>query len=230
MSKGTFAIVFAGQLVEGFSVEQVQVNFAKLFKVKPSSIAPMFSGKPVAIKKGLDEATAKKYQQVMSKAGALVRAVDLATLAKKQAPAAQIAATQEPSAVQELTLAEPGVQIVPPEKFEALKIDTAHFDMAAAGATLIEARVFVPLDVDISALSMAEPGAQIVQPEVIEALEVDTAQLSMAEPGVNLIKSSEMEPLNVDTSALSMAEPGVTLVKAETYVPADIDTSQLSLS
>lgn len=224
MSKGTFAIVFAGQLVEGFSVEQVQVNFAKLFKVKPSRIAPMFSGKPVAIKKGLDEATAKKYQQVMSKAGALVRAVDLATLAKKQAPAAQTAATQE------LTLAEPGVQIVPPEKFEALKIDTAHFDMAAAGATLIEARVFVPLDVDISALSMAEPGAQIVQPEVIEALEVDTAQLSMAEPGVDLIKSSEMEPLNVDTSALSMAEPGVTLVKAETYVPADIDTSQLSLS
>lgn len=207
MSNTTFAVIFSGQLVEGARVEQVQANFSQLFKVELARVMPMFCGKPVTIKKGIDEATAKKYQQALLQAGAICQVVDLAAVAPPVPAAsttpAAVAAT--PVGGLNATLAEPGVIIKEPEEVPPLQVDISHLSMGAVGEIIIEPAVTAELEVDVSALSMAEPGAQLVPPSEVEALQVDVSGLSMAEPGVFLKEPEKIEPAQIDTSKLSLA-------------------------
>jgi len=71
MSGNTFEVVFDGKLVEGASVDQVKQNVATLFRVEVAKVERLFSGERVVIKKGIDEAAAKKYQLALLKAGAV---------------------------------------------------------------------------------------------------------------------------------------------------------------
>ncbi|MEW6647903.1 MAG: hypothetical protein AB1450_11945 [Pseudomonadota bacterium] len=216
MSNTTFAVIFSGQLVEGARVEQVQANFSQLFKVELARITPMFCGKPVTIKKGIDEATAKKYQQALLQAGAICQVVDLAAAAPaaaQQAPAAPAAGTAPaaapvaaaPAGGLNATLAEPGVIIKEPEEVPPLQVDISHLSMGAVGETIIQPAATAELKVDVSALSMAEPGVQLVPPSEVEALQVDVSALTMAEPGVILKEPEKVEPAQIDTSKISLA-------------------------
>ncbi len=191
MADNTYAVVFTGQLVEGADPEQVKANFAVLFKVEPERVAPMFTGKPVTIRKGLDEATAGKYQQALLKAGAVCRLVDQtavepaaptpppATPAQPQPPAAKPDDTSPAVAALNATLAEPGVTLIEPTVVEAARIDTSHLTMAEVGVTLVETVPVAELQVDVSRLTMAEAGALLVMPGAVERLEVDTSALSL---------------------------------------------------
>ncbi|GAB4294115.1 MAG: hypothetical protein Kow0096_10100 [Thiohalomonadaceae bacterium] len=214
MSNTTFAVIFSGQLVEGARVEQVQANFSQLFKVELSRITPMFCGKPVTIKKGIDEATAKKYQQALLQAGAICQVVDLAAAtpaAAQQAPAAPAADTAPvpvaaaPAGGLNATLAEPGAIIKEPEEVPPLQVDISHLSMGEVGETIIEPTAPTELEVDVSALSLAEPGVLLVPPSEVEALQVDVSALSMAEPGVILKEPEQVEPPQIDISKISLA-------------------------
>ncbi len=223
MSDNRFAVVFAGQLVEGARPEQVKANFAQLFKVDMARIEPMFGGKPVTIKKGVDEATAKKYQQALLQAGAVCQVVDLAApqaaapstpaarpaeVPAAPAPAAAPAAAAEPATgvtALNATLAEPGVTLIEPAQVQAAQIETDHLSMGAVGETLVEAEHVPDLQVDLSQLSMAEAGVQLIPPSSIEAPAIDVSQLSMAEPGVILKEPEEVPPAKIDTSKISLA-------------------------
>lgn len=196
MSGNTFAVVFSGQLAEGAAAEQVKANLARLFKVEVASVAPMFSGKPVAIKKGLDEATARKYQQAFLQAGALCQVIDTAAAGKPAAQAATPTVARAPAmppapprpAVQptasvpvlNATLAEPGVLLKEPEKVAPLRVDISRLSLGAVGETLVQSQPTARLQVDISALSMAEPGAMLKEPEEVKALEIDTSRIGLA--------------------------------------------------
>lgn len=196
MSATTFAVVFTGQVVEGADVEQVKASLARLFKVELARVASMFSGKPTAIKTGLDEATARKYQEVLRQAGALCQVIDMAAVRKPAAPAATPTAPRipapptpptkpavqptAPAPVLNATLAEPGVLLKEPEEVSPLQVDISRLRLGAAGETLVEAKPAVELQVDTSALSMAEPGAMLKEPEEVKALEIDTSKIRLA--------------------------------------------------
>jgi len=66
-----FKVVFCGELISEYEINQVKQNLAALYKVPLTKIDPWFSGKPVTIRKGLAEATARKYKKAFEKAGAI---------------------------------------------------------------------------------------------------------------------------------------------------------------
>ena len=210
MGVKTFQIVYQGQTIPGASREKVKANLAKLFKAPAAKIEPLFSGKPVVIKKNLDEATARKYLIAFKRAGAVARVVNTARARPRPegsagGGSAPTAATQKSAgALAGVTVDQPGVVIVEPQRSEPPAIDTAH-------------------------LSMDRPGATLAEPEPVAPPQVNTEGMSLDEPGVKLVEQADAPPLEVDTSGLSMDEPGATLVEPEPVEAPAIDTSSLAL-
>jgi hypothetical protein len=212
----TYDVVFTGVIVPGRDQAQVRRNLAALFKTEPAKIEPLFSGKRFVIKKGLDEATALKYQQALREAGAIVHIEPVAAspeAASKpvSAPAAHPAISPAPAAPApqaprglEATIDPPGVRLVAPERIEAPHIDTSHLHMDPPGVVLVPPLETPPLAVDLSGLSVAEPGVTLVEHPVTPEIRVDTSALSLAAPGVQLVEPNNMTTPDIDTSKLSL--------------------------
>lgn len=66
-----FSVVLTGKLADGFELPQVKDNIAGLFKLAPEKVDRLFSGKPVALKRGVDKAQAMKLRNALARAGAL---------------------------------------------------------------------------------------------------------------------------------------------------------------
>ena len=206
MSDTTYTVIFSGQLVEGADAEAVKANFARLFKVELARVEPMFSGKPAIIKKGVDEATANKYQQALRQAGALCELVP-----------SQPAAAQAP--VPPAAPAATGAQPTPASS------ETVSPSTLPAPATPTEAAP----DVSTLNATIAEPGVVLIEPEQVETPQIETSHLSMDEVGVTLVEAEAVPDLQVDISTLTMAEPGVVLKEPEEVEVPNIDTSGMSL-
>lgn len=70
-----YKVVFKGAVAEGFELEQVKRNLQASFKYDEATIAKLFSGQAVTIKRNLDLETAKKYAAAFAKVGALCEIV-----------------------------------------------------------------------------------------------------------------------------------------------------------
>lgn len=70
MSAPTYSVIFRGDLQPGYTVADVKANFARLFKAGPDTVEKLFSGRPLAIKKGLGQAQAEQLQATLTKLGA----------------------------------------------------------------------------------------------------------------------------------------------------------------
>ena len=88
MNEERFDLVFSGELVAGFDVAQVKKNIQALFRIDDAKVLVLFSGKPIALRKGLDADAANKYRVAMKKAGARVDVV-LSREPPPQAPSAK---------------------------------------------------------------------------------------------------------------------------------------------
>jgi len=245
MSGKTFAVVFSGKLVEGASVERVKGNVAKLFKVEVAKIERLFSGARVVIKKGLDEATAKKYQIALAKAGALCGVVNAAaaTAQPVKPPAPQPGTPVTMSAAVSTAGSVSGGRSAPATQNTASGLtksvvkeapgslgDLADAILDAPGAVLVQHQDVAPPKLDLSGLSMDQPGTILGEHKEVAPPTVDLSGISMAGPGADIGKAEEVQDLAVDLSGLSMDEPGATLVEHEEVPEPQIDTSQLSVS
>ena len=68
--RGEYKVVFKGNVLEGFTKEQVVANIAKLTKLPSEKIQKkFFSGKAVIIRRAHDETHAQKLQQLFTNAG-----------------------------------------------------------------------------------------------------------------------------------------------------------------
>ncbi len=66
------SIVFSGKIRDGATQEETRRNLAEMFKIGDSAILErVFSGKPVILKKGLDENEARKQEMILYMAGAV---------------------------------------------------------------------------------------------------------------------------------------------------------------
>ena len=83
----TYTIVFKGEILDGADSSAVQQKVAAMFKADAAKLAALFSGKPVAIKKNVDEATANKFVAAFAKAGAKAYAKNMAEPAPSKASA-----------------------------------------------------------------------------------------------------------------------------------------------
>ena len=73
MSSVTYAIVFSGQIVDGFQPISVKAHMAKLLKLDAEKMAILFSGKQVVIKRTPDKEQAVKYGTALKKIGADIK-------------------------------------------------------------------------------------------------------------------------------------------------------------
>lgn len=231
MSEKTFEVVFNGKLLEGADPAKVKANVAALFKVEVAKVERLFSGATVSIKKGVDEATAKKYQMALYKAGAITGVVNRAAgaAAPKAAAARPAAPKAAAPAVTKGSAADAGLQKSVVKQAPAGVGELAGANIDAPGTVLVEHRDTPPPQIDTSALTLDLPGAELVEHEEVAEPEFDLSGISMGAEGEALGEETPFEPLQVDTSGMSMDEPGVVLKEHEKVAEPQIDTSKLSL-
>ena len=70
MAEGPYSVVFKG-VAQGRRPDEVKRNLGAIYKKKPQMVDTFFKGKPVVIKKGVDQATALKYKKMFEQAGAV---------------------------------------------------------------------------------------------------------------------------------------------------------------
>ena len=223
MSEQKFQVVVNGTLTKGAQLDQTKQNIAKLFKTSLDKVEPMFSGKTLAVKKGLDEATAQKYKAAIVKSGLAAGVVAMDTIA----PQAQSSATA--TSLDAATLAATGSMMDETPPPTAPDIDTSQYVMGTVGETLAEQANVAEPDIDTSQFTMGNVGEDVTEHEEIPDADIDVSALSMGEVGEDVTEAVEVPPTNIDTSELSMGGVGEDVMEHEPVPPANIDTSELSL-
>ncbi|MCW8126959.1 hypothetical protein [Microbulbifer halophilus] len=150
MSQPTYSVIFRGDLVPGFTAADVKANLARLFKAGPETVEKLFSGRPLAIKKGLPEARAEQLQATLAKLGAQAA---LKAEGEAAAPPSPAAAEPEPAAA-EAPAAQPAspsggdwglapmegnlVREHEREKKDAVQVSVDHLSLRPAQGNLVE--------------------------------------------------------------------------------------------
>ncbi len=186
-SDSLYDVVFRGDVVPGQNLVEVKQRLAKLFHADPARIDQLFSGRPVALKKNVDQQTAERYKQTLHKAGAIVT---LQLLAPE--PPAAGAETAVPSQVQNNRLSSPaGVEDGIEESVEEDESAILNRDSETS-------------------ITLADVGADVLTADErkdFEPREVDTSALSLSQTGVDLLAEDEKKPLvdrNIDTSHIKL--------------------------
>jgi PPE-repeat protein len=222
MSSETYAIVFKGDIVEGFEAAAVQAQLARLLKIDAKKIAALFSGKQIVLKKTADKTAAVKYGKALKKVGADVKIRVIKAAASKPAPAAPVSQTAEAPVTKKAAAPTfqkadeaPAVQAADTTEAAAASrvIDTSSMTVAPNEGDLFEAapEVEVP-DIDLSGYSVAEnDGSLLVEPAEEVVVEIDLSEFSVAEnDGTPLIEPSAPVP-KVEAPDFGLDEPGAVL-------------------
>ena len=226
MASVVYAIVFSGEVVEGFQTFSVKAHMAKMLKADADKMQKLFSGNPVVLKRTPDKQTAIKYGTALKKVGAQVRIKALKAQPKKE--------TRDTGglslAPMDGYLVEPKPAPPPPPNLDVVNLELAENN----DTPLAPPKPFEPADLDLSEYSIAEmDGAPLIEPAP-EAPKLDAPDFGLDEPGAVLdtIKE-EKELVNPDISALSLAAEGGNLVDESEKPPAPAprvpDTSNLQL-
>ena len=86
MGEKRFRVLFRGEIAPGSEPAAVKAKLAGLFKTDVANIEKLFVGKPVVIKKDIDEQTAAKYRQALEKCGAVAIVQEMPVPAAAPAP------------------------------------------------------------------------------------------------------------------------------------------------
>ncbi|MEQ9396539.1 hypothetical protein [Haliea sp.] len=227
-----FDVLFAGQLLEGCDAATVRANLGRLFKADEATLEKLFSGKPQILKRDADEATARKYQQALEKAGARAE-LRPCNAAETAAAAAATAAPQSG-----LALAPAGTEVLAPEERAATAAPTVHaptLDVAAVGERLAEPAPPAPPAPDTSHLTLGEAGEDIPGLAGPAPVAVNISASLALEPEGGDFSDCAPPPAPtpaIDLSHLELAAAGADVLE-EQYRKRDTatapDTSGLSL-
>ncbi|WGL18012.1 hypothetical protein PVT68_06855 [Microbulbifer bruguierae] len=164
MSDVTYSVIFRGDLEPGYTTADVKANFARLFKAGPETLEKLFSGRPLALKKGLGKAQAEQLQATLAKFGAQstmkVEGEEGQPLAEKVAsapvtPPAPRAEAEGKVRESELTLAPMEGYLVKDnerQKVEPVQVQVSHLSLQPEGGNLVqesEREVVSPVDVQV---------------------------------------------------------------------------------
>lgn len=176
MSDQQFDVFFRGDIVAGQAVVEVKERLAGLFKLEAVQVEQLFSGRPTAIRRNLDEASAKQYEQALLKIGAVA---ELRPAKAEEAPAVQ--AVVETSAA--------GYPIESPIESPAEQANTDDgLSLAPAGSDVLrpdERANVTAVEVDVSALALEPGGGELLREDEkhsVEATQVDTSHLEVLPP------------------------------------------------
>lgn len=66
-------VVFVGEVAPGEQPEDVRARLGEMFHLEDGRLAALFSGQPMVVKRGVDEATAERLVEAFARAGAVAR-------------------------------------------------------------------------------------------------------------------------------------------------------------
>jgi hypothetical protein len=226
MSAPEFDIIFRGDIVFGHQLAEVKAKLQQLFKADAAKIDALFTGRPVPLKRNLDEATANKYRDALIKAGAMVEVCSSDTSPANAAP--------KPAPVPRRT----AEAIVP-----AAAPLVSGWTLAPLGSDLLPAKerpvAPVPVSVDISALSLrAAEGNLVDVSEVHEEIhaQVVAPDLGLAAVGTDLISADEKLELplvEIELEDWDIAEAGSDLLSEDErpiVLPAIVEVGDYGLA
>ena len=228
----SYAIVFNGQIIDGFQIISVKAHLAKMLKASPEKISALFSGKPVVIKRTTNKQTAIKYSTALKKVGVDVKikitrkeAVTTKPL-PKPTQAAIVTTPGSPSfqspahrsivnlailgSATDFTLAENAGDLFEPIEKETpvvIKVDNIHL-ASNDGSPIAEPRQ-LNTKVEAPAFSLDAPGAILeTRKEEVLRVEPDVSSISLAFPGADLLNPDEIEagpePIVPDVSYIKL--------------------------
>lgn len=216
-----FDIIFRGDIVFGQQLADVKLRLQQLFKSDAAKIDALFTGRPVPLKRNLDESTANKYRDALLKAGAMV---DIYPSDKSPANAP----------------VRPAPAIAPAESKPAVP---TGWTLAPVGADLLPIRERppqpAPVVVDITGLSLRPAEGNLLDPREFrqdEAPAVVAPDLGLAAVGEDLISADEKYELplpEIDLEDWEIAEPGSDLLTEDErpiIIPAVIAVEDFGLA
>lgn len=137
MGQGNYKVVLTGSILEGFERTQVLAAAAKLFKCPEPQAERFLQGKPTALKREMDAATAERYEQQLNKVGIACR-LEAITPAE---PVLELSSAAEPSDPAEpvkpsLALTDaPSTQEQPPAALSGLSLESSPETVRATSAS-----------------------------------------------------------------------------------------------
>lgn len=229
MAVKQYDIIFKGEVVEGVALDNAKKQLSALFNIDAEKVERLFTGKPIALKKGLAFAVANKYRVAIKKAGAVVDVVECKASGETSADH-----TNEPNKTQAA-----GSSQKPSVKNQASVEKTVNkptLTVQAVGASLTdEPSADMPADVDVSHISLREAQGTLVdesEKAQKKAVVVDISALSMGDVGEDVLQPDErMQPVknNVDVSHLRVADDSEPLQKPREDKTVAPDTAHLKL-
>jgi uncharacterized protein YdgA (DUF945 family) len=97
MNESLYEVAFSGQIQEGAELDAVKASIAKMFKADEATMAKLFSGRRVVIRKGMSAEAADKYSMAFTRAGAICELNLMPADTAPSTPVADRAATKTPS-------------------------------------------------------------------------------------------------------------------------------------
>lgn len=218
MSTSEFDIIFRGDIVFGHQLMEVKLKLQQLFKVDATKVDALFTGRPVPLKRKLDEATANKYREVLLKAGAQVEICPsdsspaTAAPAPKPAPVRPVAPApvNNPAATAAISpvapvapvwsIAPAGADLLPADQRPAaaapVAVDLSGLSLRAQSGNLLDASEVAPIPVATVAvpdLVVAEAGATLSDEDhlPLPLVEIELEDWDIAEVGADLLRDDE---------------------------------------
>jgi len=237
MTSVTYAIVFNGDIVEGFDLISVKAHVAKLLRADEGKMKLLFSGKPIILKKTQDKTEAAKYGIALKKVGAKVRVKILKDKASATTPiASPVAAPKAKAPPTDFSLApNEGPLFDPAPKVASLDIDLSKLFLGENdGSPLVEPKQVEQADIDLSEYSVAENDGSPLAESAPVVKKIEAPDFHLDIPGAILETLRETaEQLDPDTSSMSLAFPGSDLLnpdeKDQGPAPETPDTSSITL-
>ena len=247
-----YKLLFRGGIHADQHAAVVRPKLQAMLKASDAQMEMMFSGKPVTIKKSVDEATAERYFDAFFKIGAKLEMVEAAAPAEPAAArmpqasdaadapaAADATATPKttPKTTPEAAVTNSAATVPTTENTQA-PADTGAFQLADVGADLVSASerpAEVESTVATDHLSLANPGERLGSDSTETASEtaaVDTSHLQLDQPGAQLGVSKPEPETDLIERVLDfeLGEVGEILVESSPQVePELLDLSHLQL-
>ncbi|HCS65440.1 MAG TPA: hypothetical protein DIW64_16020 [Cellvibrio sp.] len=248
MSASEFDIIFRGDIVFGHQLAEVKAKLQQLFKTDAAKVDALFTGRPVPLKRNLDEATANKYRDALIKAGAMVEICSSdtspANAAPKPAPVPRRAAEAAPPVASGWTLAPLGSDLLPakerPPQPAPVSVDISGLSLRAAEGNLVDAsEVHEEISVQVIApdLGLAAVGTDLISADEkleLPLVEIELEDWDIAEAGSDLLTEDERPivlPAIIEVGDYGLAPAGSDLGQLKPNVkPLTPDISGLRLA
>ncbi len=244
MSASEFDIIFRGDIVFGHQLAEVKAKLQQLFKVDAAKVDSLFTGRPVPLKRNLDEATANKYRDVLIKAGAMVE-IYASDKSPANAPPKPLP-VREPRPVKkpEWTLAPVGAYLLPASERQPqavpVSVDISGLSLRAAEGNLVDAtevREEISAQVIAPDLGLAAVGADLIGADeklALPLVEIELEDWGIAEAGSDLLTDDERPivlPAIVEIGNFGLAPAGSDMGQLKPNVkPVTPDISALRLA